>query len=284
MYDKKFISVTSQALDPLSQTVTPSRTLSPSSVTYFMDGPLSIIVIIILKKLTKVVVVYNPKHCLVVYQSQTNKIVNRVPGTRRGSVHCTDYNTLIADVLHGWHKHYNLLCISYLIIFKAPLTAELFRKALSVRESPCENRRDLDSMHLRKTHKPEFDTNLQGPPSPLRPWCFPPVSDFPLFSKNVQTLWTIFQILPFPEKCVDFIRQNFWWPFLFIDHKIWISPLFSLFQYISPYFAKIIIPPSLTNVPPFFEKLTCFLHTLCVGPISFPPTLTMMHLCITQCT
>ena len=25
---------------PLSQTVTPSRTLSPSSVTYFMDGPM----------------------------------------------------------------------------------------------------------------------------------------------------------------------------------------------------------------------------------------------------
>ena len=35
------ISVTSHALDPLplSQTVTPSRTPSPSSVTYFMDGP-----------------------------------------------------------------------------------------------------------------------------------------------------------------------------------------------------------------------------------------------------
>ena len=38
---KIFISVTSQALDPLplSQTVTPSRALPPSSVTYFMDGP-----------------------------------------------------------------------------------------------------------------------------------------------------------------------------------------------------------------------------------------------------
>jgi len=35
------ISVTSHALDPLplSQTVIPSRTPSPSSVTYFMDGP-----------------------------------------------------------------------------------------------------------------------------------------------------------------------------------------------------------------------------------------------------
>src|SRR6218665_3813764 len=37
------ISMTSHALDPLplSQSVTPSRTPSPSSVTYFMDGPQS---------------------------------------------------------------------------------------------------------------------------------------------------------------------------------------------------------------------------------------------------
>ena len=34
---KKFISVTSPP--PLSQTVTPFRTLFPSSVTYFMDDP-----------------------------------------------------------------------------------------------------------------------------------------------------------------------------------------------------------------------------------------------------
>src|SRR6218665_608509 len=41
IYDKKCISGTSLALDPfhLSQTVTLSRTPSPSSVTYFMDGP-----------------------------------------------------------------------------------------------------------------------------------------------------------------------------------------------------------------------------------------------------
>src|SRR6218665_3427173 len=43
MYDKKFKSVTSHALGPppLSQTVTPSRIPSPSSVTYFTDGPQS---------------------------------------------------------------------------------------------------------------------------------------------------------------------------------------------------------------------------------------------------
>src|SRR6218665_3277105 len=42
MYDNFFRSVTSHALYhlPLSQTVAPSRTPSPSSVTYFMDVPL----------------------------------------------------------------------------------------------------------------------------------------------------------------------------------------------------------------------------------------------------
>src|SRR6218665_3855246 len=31
-----------------------------------------------------------------------------------------------------------------------------------------------------------------------------------------------------------------------------------------------------------FVIFTCFLHTFCV--FRFPPTLTMMHICITQCT
>src|SRR6218665_3031488 len=65
--------------------------------------------------------------------------------------------------------------------------------------------------------------------------------------------------------------------FLVIDHKILISPLFSLFQYISPLF-----PICFEKFPPsVLEKFTCFLHTLCVFRV--PPTLTMMHLCITQC-
>ena len=33
---------------------------------------------------------------------------------------------------------------------------------------------------------------------------FPPVSDFPLFSKKFQTRWKIFKMLPFPEKFLDF--------------------------------------------------------------------------------
>src|SRR6218665_893914 len=70
---------------------------------------------------------------------------------------------------------------------------------------------------------------------------------------------------------------------LVIDHKFRISPLFSVFQYISPLFGEnYYFPPPLNNFPPILEKFTCFLRTLCVFP--FPPTLTMMHLCITQCT
>src|SRR6218665_1573617 len=40
-------------------------------------------------------------------------------------------------------------------------------------------------------------------------------------------------------------------------------------------------PPTFQNLPPVFEKFNSFLHTL---RVIFPPTLTMMHLCITQCT
>src|SRR6218665_1964426 len=68
--------------------------------------------------------------------------------------------------------------------------------------------------------------------------------------------------------------------FLVIDHKFRIYPLFSLLQYISPCFSEIILP-TLTNSPPPFIKIhLLFTYFMC---ISFPPSLTMMHLCITQC-
>ena len=70
--------------------------------------------------------------------------------------------------------------------------------------------------------------------------------------------------------------------FLVIDHKFRFPPLFSLFQYISPLFRKNYSFPLLLQIsPPVLGKFICFLHTL---HVFFPPTLTMMHLCITQCT
>src|SRR6218665_3628819 len=69
--------------------------------------------------------------------------------------------------------------------------------------------------------------------------------------------------------------------FLVIDHKFRISPLFSLFQYISPCFAKIIFSPYFYNFFSCFRQIhLLFTYFTCI----FPPTLTMMHLCITQCT
>ena len=53
-------------------------------------------------------------------------------------------------------------------------------------------------------------------------------------------------------------------------------------QYISSCFAKIIITPYFEKFPLCFRKIhLLFTYFMC---ISFPPTLTMMHLCITQCT
>ena len=116
---------------------------------------------------------------------------------------------------------------------------------------------------------------------PLRPWCiFPPVSDFLLFSKKFLTLKKIFTILPFPEKFLDFHPPKFL--FLVIDHKFRISPHFSCFSTFPPSVSrKLLFSPLLWQISPsVLHKFTFFLHTMRV----FPPTLTMMHLCITQCT
>src|SRR6218665_2347584 len=53
------------------------------------------------------------------------------------------------------------------------------------------------------------------------------------------------------------------------------------FFYISPRFAKIIMSPLLSQISPLFSENSPAFYILCVY---FPPTLTMMHLCITQCT
>ena len=111
-------------------------------------------------------------------------------------------------------------------------------------------------------------TDIQVRPSALRPWCiFPPVSNFPLFSKNFQTLWKIFKILPFPDDL-----------FLVIDHNLSkFPPIFPVSVHSPPLFRENYYFPLLSKIsPPLFEKFTCFLHTFCV--FRFPPTLIMMHL------
>jgi len=71
-------------------------------------------------------------------------------------------------------------------------------------------------------------------------------------------------------------------PFLVINHKFRISPLFSLFQYISPISTKLFFSLLLKIPSPCFRQIYVFFkYFMC---FSFPPTFTMIHLCITQCT
>src|SRR6218665_2456304 len=80
-------------------------------------------------------------------------------------------------------------------------------------------------------------SKYRGPPEAMMH--FSPVSDSPLFSKNFQTLWSIFSILPFPNKFLDFHPPKFLVTFLF-SHRPQLSnfPLFPLFQYVSLCFPK----------------------------------------------
>ena len=97
-----------------------------------------------------------------------------------------------------------------------------------------------------------------GASIPLRPWCiFPPVSDVPLFQKNFRTFWQICTILPFSEKFLDFHPPKFLMTFFVFSHppQISNSPLFSLFQYISPCFAKIILSPYFYKFSPCFRQI-----------------------------
>src|SRR6218665_834557 len=106
----------------------------------------------------------------------------------------------------------------------------------------------------------------------------PPVSDFPLFSKKFLNFF-------FSRKMSRCSSAKISDDLIFLNHRPQMSdfPLFSLFQYISPScFAKIIGFPLFCKISLCFRKIHLLLHTLCV--FRFPPTLTMMHLCITQCT
>ena len=111
---------------------------------------------------------------------------------------------------------------------------------------------------------------------------FPPCFGFlPYFRKTSQTPWKIFPILPFPEKFLDFHPPKFLMTvFLVIDYKCWISPYFPVSLYFPLFRENYYFLPTFT--PLFSGNVRVFLHTLCV--FRFPPTLTMMHLCITQCT
>ena len=72
----------------------------------------------------------------------------------------------------------------------------------------------------------------------------------PLFHKKISDKFLQFYL--FPKHFLTFIRQNFSWLFLVIDHKFRIPPYFRCFSTFTPCFAKIIISPLLWQIfPPF---------------------------------
>src|SRR6218665_1395876 len=107
----------------------------------------------------------------------------------------------------------------------------------------------------------------------------PPVSDHPLFSEKKLTFWKISKISPshfHPPKFLTFffLATNFGFP-----------PIFPALVHFPPDSRKFIISPLLFKISPLFsKKFNSVVHALHV--FRFPPTciLTMMHVCITQCT
>ena len=98
---------------------------------------------------------------------------------------------------------------------------------------------------------------------------FPPVSDFPLFSTNFQTLWKISKMLPFTERNFDFSSAKIsLMTFLVIERKFQISPYFPCFRTCPPCFEKLLFPPTFKNAPLCFRKIhLVFTYFMC---ISFP--------------
>src|SRR6218665_4050020 len=73
--------------------------------------------------------------------------------------------------------------------------------------------------------------------------------------------------------------------FLVINYKFILNfPFPPIFRYFSafPLFREKFSFPCFCKCPSDFVKFMCFVHTLRV--FRFPPSLTMMHLCIRQCT
>src|SRR6218665_1955747 len=108
---------------------------------------------------------------------------------------------------------------------------------------------------------------------------FPPVSDFPPVFEKFSDSEENFTNLTFSCKISSFSSAEIS-DDLFLSHRPQILnfPLFSLFQYISPCFAKIIIPPSLQNFPPLLDKFTSFLlYFLCISFLPYFDHDVFMH-------
>src|SRR6218665_1475123 len=115
---------------------------------------------------------------------------------------------------------------------------------------------------------------------------FPLVSDFPPISQKIFGLRGKFpQIYLFP-KMFRFSSSKISADLLFIHWLMATNfefpPCLRCFSKFPPYFEKTILSFLLLQIfSPDFVNLRVLTYFMC---FSFPPTLTMMHLCITQCT
>ena len=139
----------------------------------------------------------------------------------------------------------------------------------------------LETWRLYQLWFPSYDWTIwpnpaccQGRPSPLRPWCISPLFQIspPYFRQIFRHCGKFSKFYLIQKNFLIFIRQNFWWPFLVIDHKFRISPYFSCFSTFPLCFTKIIIllfPPYFEKFPPCFRKIhLLFTYFMC---ILFPP-------------
>ena len=117
------------------------------------------------------------------------------------------------------------------------------------------------------------------------PWghdAFSPLFQISPYFRQILRLSGKFQKF-YPEKISRFHPPKFLTTFF--SHRPQISdfpPILPVLVHFPSDSRKFLIsPPTFHNFPPVFQKFNSFLHTL---RLFFPPTLTMMHLCITQCT
>src|SRR6218665_2684396 len=94
----------------------------------------------------------------------------------------------------------------------------------TLRWSPAQRFRSQHHQRLRNPRGcrwsvPVHTLTYRGVHPPETMMHFPPVSDFPLFSENFQTLRKIFTILPFPEKFLHFHPPKFLMTFSFFSHR-----------------------------------------------------------------
>jgi len=128
-------------------------------------------------------------------------------------------------------------------------------------------------LNLTERHLPNPPLQDIGPRGVHPPWGndeFPSVSDFPPISEN------------FSDSMENFPNFTFFTFFIVIDSNFLISPYFRCFRIVHPISGKLSFHPPTFSHSLWFRKIYVFFtNYMC---FSFPPSFTMMHLCITQCT